>query len=206
MGSGFAAAAFAALLLCICCCCCCCCCPVLPPAAFAAAAVVAALPTSCSCSGCCPSCAHHPMFLLKGILCSETQTLVPPALFSSKQRNQREQQTKEAKRAATKEAKRQSARREPLWLESLRLFVQSAVQWFLLDDGGCLLAGDLIVSSADARSGVGLLRRTADEHGPFCRGLGGLQQHGIGRCCLLFWSASSFGTGIPRMSSSFFGS
>ena len=63
-----AAFAAAALLLCICCICCCCClwgCPVLPPAAFAAAAVIAALPTSCSCSGCCPSCAQHPMFHLK---------------------------------------------------------------------------------------------------------------------------------------------
>ena len=77
----------------------------------------------------------------------------------------------------------QSARREPLWLESLRLFVQLPAQWLLLDGGGCLLAGDLVVSSADARSGVGLLRRSADEqHGPFCRGLGGLQQHGIGSC------------------------
>ena len=68
------------------CCCCCCCCRrlFLPPAAFAAA-VVAALPSWCSCSGCCPSCAHPPMFLLKGKLCSETQVLISRrSLFKQK--------------------------------------------------------------------------------------------------------------------------
>ena len=66
---------------------CCCCCRrrlFLPPAAFAAA-VVAALPSWCSCSGCCPSCAHPPMFLLKGKLCSETQVLISRrSLFKQK--------------------------------------------------------------------------------------------------------------------------
>ena len=88
----------------LCCCCICCiCCWCSPQAkkipacavststhAVAAAAAfllplmqLPLLPTSCSCSGCCPSCAHHRMFLWKGIMCSETQTLVPPALLLS---------------------------------------------------------------------------------------------------------------------------
>ena len=93
--------------LCCCCICCICCwcspqakkiplCAVststYPAAAAAAAAALFSLllplmqlpllPTSCSCSGCCPSCAHR-MFLWKGRMCSETQTLVPPALLLS---------------------------------------------------------------------------------------------------------------------------
>ena len=73
--------------------------------------------------------------------------------------------------------------------------------------GARLGAGDLVVSSAYARSGVLLLRRSAEHGGPLYRELGrGLLEHGISRCCLL--GSTSFGTGIPRMSCSlppFFG-
>ena len=64
--------------------------------------------------------------------------------------------------------------------------------------GGGLLAGDLVVSSAGSRSGVGLLRRS-DEDGLFYRQLGrGLLQQDISRCC--FPGATSFGSGRSAMS------
>ena len=67
--------------------------------------------------------------------------------------------------------------------------------------GARLGAGDLVVSSAYARSGVLLLRRSAEHGGPLYRELGrGLLQHDISRCCLL--GSTAFGTGIPRMSCS----
>ena len=60
------------------------------------------------------------------------------------------------------------------------------------------MAGDLVVSSAGSRSGVGLLRRS-DEDGLFYRLLGrGLLQQDISRCC--FPEATSFGSGRSAMS------
>ena len=54
-------------------------------------------------------------------------------------------------------------------------------------------AGDLVVSSAYARSGVLLLRRSAEHGGPLYREIGrGLLQHDIRRCCFL--GTTSFGS------------
>ena len=58
-------------------------------------------------------------------------------------------------------------------------------------------AGDLVVSSAYARSGVLLLRRSGS--GPLYREIGrGLLQHDISCCCLL--GSTSFGAGRSAMS------
>ena len=60
-------------------------------------------------------------------------------------------------------------------------------------------AGDLVVSSAYARSGVLLLRRSAEHGGPLYREIGrGLLQHDISCCCLL--GSTSFGAGRSAMS------
>ena len=60
-------------------------------------------------------------------------------------------------------------------------------------------AGDLVVSSAYARSGVLLLRRSAEHGGPLYREIGrGLLQHDISCCCLL--GPTSFGAGRSAMS------
>ena len=60
-------------------------------------------------------------------------------------------------------------------------------------------AGDLVVSSAYARSGVLLLRRSAEHGGPLYREIGrGLLQHDISCCCLL--GSTSFGAGRCAMS------
>ena len=60
-------------------------------------------------------------------------------------------------------------------------------------------AGDLVVSSAYARSGVLLLRRSAEHGGPLYRVIGrGLLQHDISCCCLL--GSTSFGAGRSAMS------
>ena len=60
-------------------------------------------------------------------------------------------------------------------------------------------AGDLVVSSAYARSGILLLRRSAEHGGPPYREIGrGLLQHDISCCCLL--GSTSFGAGRSAMS------
>ena len=56
-------------------------------------------------------------------------------------------------------------------------------------------AGDLVVISAYARSGVLLLRRSAEHGGPLYREIGrGLLQHDISCCCLL--GSTSFSTAL----------
>ena len=65
--------------------------------------------------------------------------------------------------------------------------------------GARLGAGDLVVSSAYARSGVLLFRRSAEHGGPLYREIGrGLLQHDISCCCLL--GSTSFGAGRSAMS------
>jgi hypothetical protein len=86
----------------------------------------------------------------------------------------------------------------PLRSKPLDVLARALAEGHSQAGGGGLEAGDVVVSSADARSGVGLLRRS-DERGLFYRQVGrGLLQHDISRCCFL--GTTSFGTGRYAMS------